>query len=159
MSAPSRVTISFRRGEIAAGIVLLVFACAIVWVSLLMPAGDAGAPGPGYFPRALGLLLAIASIVLIARALRLRNGADEAIALGNRDIAITLLALLVLGLVFEFVGYLIAATLFMLALLRAFSRLGWIASTVAAVASAVASYALFVKLLGVTLPVGLLPPF
>src|SRR5512144_2110637 len=109
MGAPSRVTVAFRRGEIAAGVVLLLFAVALVYGSLLMPAGDAGAPGPGYFPRALGLLLAIASVVLIARALRLRNGADEAVALGNRDIGITLLALLVLGLVFEFVGYVIAA--------------------------------------------------
>jgi putative tricarboxylic transport membrane protein len=157
MQSRAGITVSFRHGEIAAGAILLLFAVAIVWGSFEMPVGDAGAPGPAYFPRALGTLLALASVVLIARALRLRPGAGDGISLGNRDITVTLLALVVLGLIFEAAGYVLAATAFMLVLLRAFSRLGWLASLIVAVITAIATYALFVKLLGVILPAGPLP--
>jgi putative tricarboxylic transport membrane protein len=156
MQSRAGITVSFRHGEIAAGAILLLFAVAIVWGSFEMPVGDAGAPGPAYFPRALGTLLALASVVLIARALRLRPAGDG-ISLGNRDITVTLLALVVLGLIFEAAGYVLAATAFMLVLLRAFSRLGWLASLIVAVITAIATYALFVKLLGVILPAGPLP--
>ena len=150
----ARLAVSVRAGEMAAGALLLLFACAIVWGSFQMSAGTAGAPGPGYFPRALGVLLVLVSVALLIRALRLVRAADEAVTLGHRDIALTVAALAVLGLLFEPAGYVLSASLFMFVLLRAFSTLGWVRSLVAAVATALATYYLFVKLLGVTLPAG-----
>ena len=154
MSGASRFTVSMHRGEIAAGAVLLLFACAILWGSFQMPAGTSGAPGPGFFPRALGSLLAVVGVGLLIRAMRLEPAADVKVALGHRDIALTVLALAGLGLIFEPAGYVLSATLFMLVLLRAFSALGWMRSLAAAVATALASYYFFVKLLGVTQPAG-----
>ena len=146
-----------HRGEMAVGAVLLLFACAILWGSFLMSAGTSGAPGPGFFPRALGALLAAVSVGLLIRAQRLEPAADVTVALGHRDIALTLLALAGFGLVFERAGYLLSATLFLLVLLRAFAKRGWLGSLAAAVAIALVSYYFFVKLLGVMLPAGLLP--
>ncbi len=146
-----RFTVSVRRGEMAIGLVLLVLACGVVWAALGMPAGTLGAPGPGFFPGVLGTLLALTSVGLIVRAVRLATSASGAsVDLGHRDIALTTVALVVLSLVFEWLGYVLAATLFMLVLLRAFSRLGWAGSLAAAAAAAVLSYAFFVQLLGVS---------
>ena len=151
---PSPVTM--RRGETAAAVALLLFACAILWGSVLMPSGTVGAPGPGFFPRALGSLLALVSVGLLVRSLRLDPAVDEVVALGHRHIALTLVALVGLGLMLEYAGYVLSATLFMLVLLRAFSTLGWTRSMLAAGATALVSYFLFVHLLSVMLPAGLL---
>jgi putative tricarboxylic transport membrane protein len=156
MSDFGRFTASMRRGEIVAGVLLLLFGAAILIGSLRMSAGTAGAPGPGYFPRFLGTLLVLVSIGLIVRAARLKSASDTTVVLGHRDIAITLIALVALGLLFEPAGYILSATLFMLALLRAFSTLGWVRSFVAALVVVLVSYYLFDKALGVTLPAGIL---
>lgn len=152
-----RFSVSMNRGEMAAGILLLAFAGAILWGALQMPPGTANAPGPGFFPRGLGALLAAVSIGLVIRALRLAPADDAAVALGHRDIALTVVALAIFGLVFEPLGFVLGASLFMLVLVRAFSPLGWAGSLVVALAIALGSYFVFVKLLGVTLPRGVLP--
>ena len=156
MSWSGRFAVPMRRGETAAAAALLLFACAILWGAALMPLGTVGAPGPGFFPRALGWLLALVSVGLLVRALRLDHAVDEAVALGHRHIALTLVALVGLALMFEYVGYVLSAALFMLVLLRAFSTLGWTRSLVAAVATALVSYYMFDRLLSVTLPAGIL---
>jgi len=69
---------------------------------------------------------------------------------------IALIALTVLALVFEPLGYPLAITLFMLALLRAYAALGWVRACMWAVAAAALSWFFFVRLLGVNLPLGLL---
>jgi putative tricarboxylic transport membrane protein len=153
------MNVSVRRGELGVALVLLVLACWVVWESMKMPAGTLGAPGPGFFPGVLGAMLALTSLGLIVRAVRIqRTGADSGVQvqLGHRDIVITTVALIVVALLFEWLGYLLSATLFMLALLRAFSTRGWVRSLVFAVVTAVVSYEIFVQLLGVTLPPGLL---
>jgi putative tricarboxylic transport membrane protein len=76
---------------------------------------------------------------------------------GHGDIALTLIALVVLALIFEPAGYVISATLFMFVLLRAFAGLGWMRASVSALTIALVTYYMFVKVLGVSLPGGLLP--
>jgi putative tricarboxylic transport membrane protein len=145
-----------RRGEATVGAALLLLACAIVWAAAGMPPGRLGVPGPGFFPRALGALLAAVSVGLLVRAWRLSATTDEAVGLGHRNITLTVAALAALGLVFEYLGYVLSATLLMLVLLRAFSALGWLRSLAAAVATVLVSYVIFVHALGVSLPAGLM---
>ena len=159
MTLAGSFTVSMRRGELAAGVVLLLFACAILWGALQMSAGTSGAPGPGFLPRVLGSLLALLSIGLIVRALRLEPAADTTVALGHRDITLTVFALVVFGLAFEYAGFVLSATLFMFVLLRAFAKRGWLSSLAAAIAIVLVAYYIFVKLLGVSLPAGLVPFF
>ena len=151
------MNVSVRRGELAVALVLLVLACGVVWESLKMPAGTLGAPGPGFFPGVLGTLLALTSIGLVIRAVRLRLlPSTSHVPLGHRDIVLTTAALIVLSVAFEWLGFILATTLFMWVLLRAFSQLGWLRSLVAAAVAAIVSYVAFVQLLGVSLPAGLL---
>jgi putative tricarboxylic transport membrane protein len=157
MSAPARFAVSPRRGEVVVAAILLLLSIAILAVAVRMPAGTLGAPGPGFFPGILSALLAVTSVGLLLRAWRSKAVGGAPIVLGHRDIAITLLALVVVGIVFESAGYVLCATGFMLVMLRALSSLGWIRSLLAAIACAVASYFFFVSLLGVALPAGVLP--
>lgn len=152
-----RFTVSMNRGEMAAAVLMLAFAIAILWGALLMPPGTPGSPGPGFFPRGLGALLTAVSVGLIVRALRLKPADDARVPLGHRDIVLTVVALAIYGLIFEPAGFVLSSTLFMWALLRAFSTLGWVRSLVVGAAIALAGYFFFVKLLGVTLPRGVLP--
>ena len=152
-----RLAASLRRGEAVAALVMLLLACGVVWQAVQMPPGTLGAPGPGAFPGALGVLLAVICIGLLVRAWRMTATQDESIVLGHRDIVLTLVALVVLGLLFEWLGFVLSAGLFMLVLFRAFSPLRWIGALVAAAATAAVSYFVFVRLLGVALPPGLLP--
>ena len=157
MSWSGRFTVSMHRGELAVGVALLLFAGAILWGAFQMSAGTSGAPGPGFFPRALGSMLLLVSVGVIVRALKLEPAADVTVALGHRDITLTVLALIGFGLAFEYVGFVLSATLFMLVLLRAFAKRSWLSSLATSMAIVLVSYYVFIKLLGVSLPAGLLP--
>jgi hypothetical protein len=56
-----------------AGLVYVAFGVAAIVIALNYPVGSAGRMGPGYFPRALGILLIVLGAILVLRALRLRG--------------------------------------------------------------------------------------
>ncbi|MCC6194083.1 MAG: tripartite tricarboxylate transporter TctB family protein [Burkholderiales bacterium] len=55
------------------GILYIAFGVFAILIALNYPVGTAGRMGPGYFPRALGILLILLGAVLSLRALRLRG--------------------------------------------------------------------------------------
>lgn len=56
-----------------AGVVYIAFGAFAIVVALNYPVGSAGRMGPGYFPRALGILLIVLGAILVLRALRLQG--------------------------------------------------------------------------------------
>jgi len=54
-----------------AGILYIAFGVAAITVALKYPIGSAGRMGPGYFPRALGILLIAIGLILSIRSFRL----------------------------------------------------------------------------------------
>jgi hypothetical protein len=112
-----------------------------------MPQGSASLPGPGMLPVALGVLLALCSVALIFLA-----RADERIAIGHRNVAWALVAVLAAGLLWERAGFLITCMLFLFVLLSMLSTLGWWRSLIAAILGAVAARFVFQNLLNVVLP-------
>src|SRR5687768_12955470 len=114
-----------------------------------MPQGTAALPGPGMLPLGLGLLIAACSITLIVVG---RATPDEPVAVGNRQVACALLAVLAAGLLWERAGFLITATLFLFVLLWMLSPLGWWRSLLAAAAGAAVARFAFQNLLNVVLP-------
>jgi putative tricarboxylic transport membrane protein len=148
---------SLRAGEALVGVALLLLAVAVAWTGWRMPRGDGpGIPGPGFMPWLLGLLLAMASAALLAQLWRRRGEERQPVSVGGFHIWLSLLALIGLALALEPLGYIISAAVFLCMLFRAFSSLGWAGSIAAAVAAALVSHAAFVRLLGVTLPPGIL---
>ena len=58
----------YRRGEAAIAALLMALGLYVVWASSEMPAGSISLPGPGFFPTALGVLLILSALGIVAGA-------------------------------------------------------------------------------------------
>ena len=102
-------------------------------------------------------LLALASLFFFVEALRgSHEGAVQREPLTWKKIVLTLGSLLVFGVVFERLGYLLATFLFIIFLLRAVERRSWGLAISVALSASIASYVVFGLLLGTPLPAGFL---
>lgn len=140
------------RLERGISIVLFVLALIVLWQSARMPGGTLRLPGPGMLPMAIGALLALASLALIVMSFRPGPDQAEAVILGNRRIAGAFLAVVAAGFAFERLGFLLTGGLFLFAMLRLLSKLGWWRSAVAGFAAALVLELGFRLGLGVGLP-------
>ena len=133
------------------GIIFLFFGLAAIIIGLDYPMGSAGRMGPAYFPAVLGALLSLVGLVGVIRSF-LRNG--EAISKFHiKELVIVLVAVLLFGFLMRTAG-LIPATL-VLVLLSAYAspKFTWGASIALAVGLAAFSVLMFVKLLGLPMPI------
>jgi len=138
----------------AIALALIGLAGYVLWQTAAMPAGTLALPGPGFFPAAIAILMGLAALaVLIAPALG-ASGPGESTSLGGADAWATLAALLLAGLLFEAAGA--AASLGLLVALMGWrvARTSPARAIVAGVIAAAATWAVFVRLLGVQLPAG-----
>jgi hypothetical protein len=117
-------------------------------------------PQTGFMPFALGMLLVAFSLVLLIGAAKQRKEAirkQSVILTGNwKKSAWTLLVLLVTGIFFEELGYLIAFFVLSLVLMFIAGLKGWKRLTLIALCTAMGIYVCFVLLLKQPLPTGLL---
>ena len=138
------------------GAFLLAVGGASAWEATRYPLGSARDMGPGYFPLCLGLLLAVIGGVLLARSLpgvdksRWRAAADTLRASYLWPIALSLLGF---GLVVEHTGLFIATVGLVIASSAAGEDFRWRTATVWGLVVATFCSLLFVKLLGMQLPV------
>ena len=133
------------------GIIFLFFGLAAIIIGLDYPMGSAGRMGPAYFPAVLGAMLSLVGLVGVIRSF-LRNG--EAISKFHiKELVIVLVAVLLFGFLMRTAG-LIPATL-VLVLLSAYAspKFSWGASIALAVGLAAFSVLMFVKLLGLPMPI------
>ena len=144
--------VSTRRGEAVVTLVLLGLALYVIWTARGMPAGTVALPGPGFFPIAIGTLLALVSIGILIRLARQPDGAR--VAFGHRDIAVALSALFVVAMVFEPLGAIATLGLLLFVLIAAFARIALWRAALGAIVGAAAAWLVFVHLLGVQLPRG-----
>jgi putative tricarboxylic transport membrane protein len=145
------MTVSLRRLEIGVAVALALLGAFAAWEASRMPSGTAALPGPAMMPMAVGVLLALAAIGVIA----FRSAgvpSDDPVALGNRSIVLAVAAIVVAGLLFERVGFLVTSSLFVFTLLWSLSALGWWRSLIAAVVASLVARSFFQDLLNVRLP-------
>lgn len=137
------------------GIIFVSFGLAAVYFGRELGMGTAGRMGPGYFPTVLGYLLALIGLIAIVRAFIGRTtGPRDAIGTFHiKDILIILGSVLLFGILMRGAGLAIAA--FVLVLLSAYAspkfRLG--STLLLAVGLSLFAVVLFVKLLGLPMPV------
>lgn len=143
--------VNSRRGEAAVAVVLLGLGIYVAWTASEMPAGTLALPGPGFFPVALGVLLALAAVGVLVRIAMQRKPAVT-VELGHRDIAIALAALLCVAAMFEPVGAIPTLGLLLLVLFKAFARIPWWKAALGAIIGMALAWFVFVFLLGVQLP-------
>jgi len=143
------------------GVVTLLAAAVYLYATSQIPTLEIGDPlGPKAFPILLGIVLIAAAILLFIETLK----ADGAPAAGvPRESlrylwligGVTLWTALYFG-VFDRAGYLVSTTVYLLVLTAVFNRGKWTANVLTSVLWSAGSYVLFVKVLGVVLPVGIL---
>jgi putative tricarboxylic transport membrane protein len=119
-----------------------------------------GVPGPGFLPFLTGLALIFVSLFVLIPALGRRKNAESSDFFPERDsfrkLLFVLVALFTFGIAMKYLGYLLTAFLFMFFVALVMKPKGWRTTALLALVTAVVSYALFVVLLEVNLPKGLL---
>ena len=147
----------------------VIFVCTIViaavyfYATTLIPTLEIGDPlGPKAFPRLLGVCLLIAAGLFFLEMWKDRKAQQPPPAPGPRDlrhlwaIAGVTIWTGIYYAVFEKLGYVVATTIFLLALMAWFHRGKWLSNVLSAVLFSILSFVMFVKL-DVNLPRGLAP--
>lgn len=142
---------------------ILVLAAVYFYATAQIPTLEIGDPlGPKAFPRLLGIGLLITAAMLFMEIWRARKTPPETTAEPSGDrrhlkvigavVAVTAVYLAV----FTLLGYVIATSIYLLALMAYFHPGKWTANILTSVLFSIGSYLMFSKL-GVSLPPGLLP--
>jgi hypothetical protein len=134
-----------------AGALYLALAVAVLWIGRGYPLGSSARMGPGYFPTALGLLLALFGVASITRSF-VRAG-EPITPFAWRPLLLVLGSVVVFGLLVNGVGALIALPVLIViaAMASRYSRLD--ATSAAALVGMVAFCVLvFMKGLGLPMP-------
>jgi hypothetical protein len=119
-----------------------------------------GVPGPGFLPFLSSIALIFASLFVLIPALRTRETAEIGAFFPERNsfrkILLALVALVAFGMVMEYAGFFFTTFFFMFFVTRIMEPKGWLFVTILALLTAAMSYLLFVVLMEVQLPKGLL---
>jgi putative tricarboxylic transport membrane protein len=140
----------------------LVASAAYLFYALRMPLGAAARPGAGFYPAAVGAFACGVALVVTAIAFRRAATGGRAIETtetahdGRGPVRLAVITLAGFTLLMPWIGYPLAALLFVAALLRQLGA-SWRSALLTAVLSAEGSYYLFAILLGVSLPKGFWP--
>lgn len=146
--------VSARLGEAIMALALLAAAVFFIWQSALLPFGRVELPGPGFFPFALGIVLALLALAILYLTLRDKVGDAVAVFLGHRDVLVALAALVGVAAAFEQVDSYVTLGVFTAVLLIFVARASLWRVALGATLGMVAVWAVFRLALGVRLPVG-----
>ena len=152
-----------KRDEGIGGVILFLFGGITVLLSLRMPIGTFRAAGTGLFPLLLGIILMILSgLFLLNLLLRKESELErteapvEATPRSLTPVIFFLGMMALAALFFNSLGYPLIAFLLMVALLKILGMKRWPINIFLSLATAAASYFLFVQWLKIPLPKGLL---
>ena len=145
-------------------ILTVILAVVYLYATEQFPSLEIGDPlGPKAFPRLLGtgLLMTAAGLLAgILRAPKTGAGSERKGPGGHRHYLVVVAAVVWTGLylaVFIRLGYAIATTVYLLALMACFHRGKWMTNLLTSVLFGFISYLMFTRLLDVSLPRGILP--
>lgn len=145
-----------RRADQLTGIIMFVFAVAVIEGARRMPPSGTFGPGAGFLPFWLGAAMAILSVILLVNATRepAHTSGRSPFPKGRAILSIleTVGALAAFISLLETLGFLLATGLLTAFLLRVVERERWVTTVTVAVANAVGLYIVFQKFLGVSLP-------
>lgn len=143
---------SFIRGpkDFWAGVLFIAVGLGTVIIASNYPMGTAARMGPGYFPRALGSLLMILGAFSALRGLRKQG---EPISRWFLRPFITIASVVVFGHIVDKLGMALSTVLLVIAASAASPEFRLKESIISGVALAIICVIVFIKLLGITLPI------
>jgi putative tricarboxylic transport membrane protein len=136
--------------DLGSGLIFLIVGCAVVTIARNYPLGAVDKMGPGYFPTALGGLLALNGAALLVRGF-LRNGTGLT-AVSWRGILLSLAALILFGVLLKTAGLPIAVLILILVSATASTQFRFWPSLALAAGLTVFCVLVFVYALGLPLP-------
>ncbi|MBM3568019.1 MAG: tripartite tricarboxylate transporter TctB family protein [Alphaproteobacteria bacterium] len=141
-----------RGRAILGGLSLIVLAALSYWSAADLPVGSLRQPGPGFLPRVLAAALAVLA------ALHAWRGQVEAEPgeTQQRPVILVLGLMLAWGALLTLLGFLPTTALLLIGLMRLVWQVPAARAALYGSAAALGLWLLFVKLLGVSLPAGLL---
>ena len=144
-----------KASDIGSSIFLMALAGFMVWQSEKLSLGRPLAPGPGFFPFCLGLLLIGIALIIFVQGLRGSPGVRET-GLKRGRVVLALAALFAYQFLLEPLGYLLSTFLLMFLFLKMMAKKAWWFVPAVACLISLSSYILFKIWLKVFLPSGLL---
>jgi hypothetical protein len=140
------------------GLVFITVGLGFAWGALNYSFGSSGRPGPAYFPFGLGILLALLGAVTLFESLTIHTEDGEKVgALAWKPLTIIIGSLVIFGLLIPRLGLLVSLPVLVIVGAMAGDEFHWGEVIALAVALTIASWAIFIKGLGLTIP--LLPTF
>ncbi|OON64082.1 small permease of tripartite tricarboxylate transporter [Massilia sp. KIM] len=133
------------------GIMFLAIALSTIVIAQDYPMGSAGRMGPGFFPAMLGWILAAIALVVLIGALTKPGEALEPLAW--KDLVLVLAAVLLFGFLVRGAGLAIAIPLLIVVSAFGSVKFRWKPTLALAAGATVFCVLLFVKALGLPLPV------
>lgn len=152
---------SIRQARLIVGAITLMFGGGYLWQSVLLDFGTMDQPGAALFPTIMAVIVMLSAVVVVVE--ELTGGGSEGqveVPVGNdrRKMLGFFGCLLGYVLLLPWLGQLLTSFVVTTALVRILGGRSWLASGLIGAAIAVVSYFLFVEVLGVSMPDGLLAP-
>lgn len=148
-----------RAADIVMGCFFALLGIFIIYASTFIQGGAAHRLPPDTFPKVVGTLLLICGSALAVKSWSIR-GADLAVPWpdkqGFRTILVTLVSLVVYVAVLDLIGLPIATFVYLFFSMWYLKRSKWLLALVISVITAVLSQYLFIDLLGLSFPAGML---
>jgi len=144
-----------KNGDMWAGFFFAFFGIAVVIGSLGLPLGTPLDPQPGFFPLLAGVFLSGLSIIHLIRAFLKKSGPMQAFGTVWRP-AFLIAGLFIYTFILDPVGYVIATIFLSVIILRILESKSWLKLVTISVAATIGTYVLFDRIMGVTLPLGIL---
>jgi hypothetical protein len=140
------------------GIMFVVVGLAFAWGATNYNFGSSARPGPAYFPFGLGLVMAALGVAVLFKALTVETADGDKIgAWAWRPLLLIVGSVVVFGLAVPKLGLVVALPLLVLVCSLASEEFKWIEVALNAAVLTLMSWAIFIKGLGLTIP--LLPAF
>ena len=136
-----------------AGLMFVVVGIAFTWGATAYNFGQSARPGPGYFPFGLGIILAIIGAVILLESLTLEvEGGNKIGPWPLKPGAIILFAVALFGLLLPHLGMAIALPVLIVVSSLAGDEFRWKEVVLNSLILTVGSWAIFIKGLGLTIP-------
>lgn len=136
------------------GVMFVGVGIAFAWGATNYSFGQSARPGPGYFPFGLGILLAVLGAIVLVQSLVVdaANG-DRIGAIGWRPLLIVLGSLALFAFLLPRAGMVIALPILVVTSAMAGDEFHWGEALANAVVLTIGSWLIFIKGLGLTIPV------
>lgn len=117
-------------------------------------------PREGFFPLILSVLIGCFGVIIALRAWLQASPREVPKIIGPRKakLFVYVISFILFALALDHLGYTLSMTLYLVFILRFVERISWMSTAITVCCGVVISYMLFIKLLGIPLPEGVLTP-